>query len=279
MIKFLEKLFDKVEQGLTTKEKTFLVTVLLVISVAGIVLAVRYYRYIQKAPEFCNSCHLMEEAYSAWKQSGHRFIVCQDCHRLGIIEQNRLLVKFVFTTDRKTPEPHGNITPWQTCTQCHWDEANKQGAISVTHSIGHARHVSVENIACMDCHTRSIHAFRPDRNACLRCHKNWKIHGVGMEEASCMTCHPFSPRTPGEFIPDRERCLTCHRSSSKTSFPEKVPMARMNCYECHRPHHHIKPTDEDCLRCHTREVLLNKKVHRSNKKCISCHHPHRWLAR
>ena len=276
MIKFLERLFDKLDQGLTQKEKTVLVAIMLVISVIGIILAVRYYTYIQKNPEFCNSCHLMEEAYSAWKKSGHRFIVCQDCHRLGLVEQNRLLVKFVFTTERKTPEPHGNVTPWESCTHCHWEEAT-QGTLSVTKSTGHARHVTVEKLKCMDCHTRSVHAFRPDRNACLRCHKDWKIHGVGMEETSCMTCHPFSPKNPGSFIPDRERCLTCHRTSSRTSFPDKVPMARMNCYECHRPHHRIKPTDDDCLRCHTREVLDNKTVHHTQKKCTSCHFPHRWI--
>ena len=276
MIKFLERLFDKLDQGLSPKEKTVLVSIMLVISVIGIVLAVRYYTYIQKNPEFCNSCHLMEEAYTAWKQSGHRFIVCQDCHRLGIVEQNRLLIKFVFTTERKTPEPHGNVTPWESCTQCHWEEAT-QGALSVTKSTGHARHVTVEKLKCMDCHTRSVHAFRPDRNACLRCHKDWKIHGIGMEETSCMTCHPFSPRSAGSFIPDRERCLTCHRTSSRTSFPDKVPMARMNCYECHKPHHRIKPTDDDCLRCHTREVLDSRAVHRSGKHCTTCHVPHRWI--
>lgn len=276
MIKFLEKLFDKLDQGLSQKEKTVLVSIMLVISVIGIILAVRYYTYIQKNPEFCSSCHLMEEAYSAWKKSGHRFIVCQDCHRLGIIEQNRLLVKFVFTTDRKTPEPHGNVTPWESCTHCHWEEAT-QGGLNVTKSTGHARHVTVERLKCMDCHTRSVHAFRPDRNACLRCHKDWKIHGVGMEETSCMTCHPFSSKSAGGFIPDRQRCLTCHRESSKTAFPDKVPMARMNCYECHKPHHRIKPNDEDCLRCHTREVLASKPVHRQGKHCTVCHVPHRWI--
>jgi nitrate/TMAO reductase-like tetraheme cytochrome c subunit len=262
---------------LSSREKTVLISLLLFISVTGIILAVRYYDYIQKNPEFCNSCHLMEEAYTAWKQSGHRFVVCQACHQLGLIEQNRLLVKFVFSTDRKTPEPHGNITPWKACTNCHWDEA-AQGTISVTKSTGHARHINVERLACMDCHSRTIHAFRPDKASCLRCHKDWKIHGVGMEEVSCMTCHPFSPRKQGAFIPDRERCLSCHRASSKTAFPAKVPMARLNCYECHRPHTRIKPADDDCLRCHTREVLLNKPVHHTSKRCIDCHKPHRWIS-
>ena len=280
MYKLISKLFDRLERGLSPRDKTVLISLLLVISVLGIVLAVRYYNYIQKNPEFCNSCHLMEEAYTAWKLSGHRNIVCQECHQLGMIEQNRLLVKFIFTTDRKTPEPHGNETPWKACTRCHWDEA-AQGSVSVNKSTGHARHVFTEKLTCKDCHSRKVHAFRPDRDACLRCHKDWKIHGVGMEDISCLRCHAFSPKKQEAFIPDRERCLSCHRKSSKTSFPDKVPMARLNCYECHKPHARIKPTDEDCYRCHTREVLEahNPAAHRGNRSCKTCHIPHRWTAR
>jgi len=277
MIKFLENLFDKLDRGLSPRDKIILISIMLVISILGIILAVRYYTYIQKNPDFCSSCHLMEEAYTAWKLSGHRNIVCQNCHQLGIIEQNRLLIKFVFTTERKTPEPHGEATPWKTCVTCHWDEAS-QGATHVTKSTGHARHIAVEKLVCKDCHQRTVHSFRPDKQACLRCHKDWKIHGVGMEEVSCLMCHPFSPKKPGRFIPDRERCLSCHRASGKTLFPEKVPMARLNCYECHKPHNRIKPVDEDCLRCHTREVLDRKALHRSGGKCVACHHPHRWTA-
>jgi cytochrome c nitrite reductase small subunit len=245
------------------------------------VLAVRYYEYIQKNPEFCSSCHLMEEAYTSWKLSGHRNIVCQDCHKLGMIEQNRLLIKFVLTTDRKTREPHGNETPWKVCTTCHWDEA-AQGSLMVNKSTGHARHVFRETLACKGCHSRKVHAFRPDRGACLRCHQGWEIHGAGgagMEEISCLRCHAFSSKKQEAFIPDRNHCLSCHRKSLKSSFPDRVPMARLNCYECHKPHVRNKPNDEDCLRCHTPEVLNLKPVHTTGKHCTSCHVPHRWSAR
>lgn len=277
MYNFISKIIDKLERGLSTRDKVIIVSLMLVISVLGIVLAIRYYQYIQKNPEFCNSCHLMEDAYKAWKLSGHRNMVCQDCHRLGLVEQNRLLVKFVFTTDRKTPEPHGNETPWKTCTTCHWDSA-AQGSLTVNKSTGHARHVFMEKIACQGCHQRTVHSFRPDKDACLRCHKDWKIHGVGMEEISCLRCHAFSPRQPEPLIPDRKLCLSCHRKSSQITFPERAPMSRLNCYECHRPHARIKPNDADCLRCHTRGVLDEHAVHASEKPCTACHHPHTWKA-
>ncbi len=277
MYNFVAKIFDRLDRGLSPRDKLILVILLFAISVLGIVLAVRYYNYIQRSPEFCNSCHLMEDAYRAWKTSRHNHIVCQDCHQLGLLEQNRLLIKFVFTTDRSTPEPHGAETPWKTCTRCHWEEAS-QGSLTVKKSRGHARHVFMEKLSCVDCHSRKVHAFRPDKQACLRCHKDWKVHGIGMERVSCMTCHPFAAGKEGTFIPDRERCLSCHRNLRTATFPSKAPMARLNCYECHRPHTRIRPLDEDCLRCHTREVLARKSIHQTTRKCVSCHVPHRWIA-
>jgi cytochrome c nitrite reductase small subunit len=279
MYKIISKIIDKLEKGLGPREKVVIVSLMLIISVLGIVLGFRYYNFIQKDPDFCSSCHLMEEAYTAWKLSGHRHIVCQQCHQLGMMEQNALLIKFVFSEGRrKTREPHGNETPWKTCTKCHWDNA-AQGSPTVNKSTGHARHVFMEKLVCKDCHSRKVHSFMPNTDACLRCHKEWNIHGVGMEEISCLRCHAFSPKKKEVFNPDRDWCLTCHRKSLKTTFPDRVPMARLRCYECHKPHARIKPNDEDCLRCHTSEVLMLRRVHQSGKKCTNCHKPHIWSGR
>jgi len=278
MYKFVYKLIDRLDRGLSPRDKTILIAMLLVISVLGIVLAVRYYEYIQRNPKFCNSCHLMEEAYTAWKLSGHSNIVCQECHQLGLLEQNRLLITFVFTTERKAPEPHGAETPWKTCTACHWDQA-AQGSVTVNKSIGHARHIFSGKLDCRACHSRTVHAFRPDEHACERCHEGWGLHGV-RAEVTCLTCHPFSGKKQEEFIPQRANCLACHKKSSGTSFPADAPMARLTCYECHIPHDNCaRPTQDACLRCHTRAVLERKPIHRSGKKCVRCHVPHRWIAR
>ncbi|HAR44749.1 MAG TPA: hypothetical protein DCS05_00880, partial [Nitrospiraceae bacterium] len=70
MYKFIYKIIDRLDRGLSPRDKMVIVAMMLVISVLGIVLAVRYYDYIQKNPDFCSSCHLMEEAHRAWKLSG-----------------------------------------------------------------------------------------------------------------------------------------------------------------------------------------------------------------
>ena len=279
MFKFIYKIIDKLEQGLSSKEKSIFIALLLVISALSIVLSFRFYHYIQKGQDFCNSCHLMGEAYTAWKLSAHGNIICQDCHRLSLIEKNVLLIKFVFTADRKTPEPHGAATPWKTCMECHWDEA-AQGGLSVNKSSGHARHIFMEKLVCQDCHKRTVHAFRPDSGACGRCHQGREVHGLGKEQMSCLMCHPFlaKKQETARIDQNRDRCFACHKKISKTGFPEGVPMSRLHCYECHKPHRRVMPDDNDCLRCHSREVLAQKTVHKSDKHCKSCHVPHRWTA-
>lgn len=279
MYKFLSKIFDHLDRGLSPKEKMVLISLLLVISVLGIVVSIRYYNYIQKNPEFCSSCHFMGEAYTAWKLSGHNIIMCQECHQLGLLDQNRLLLKFVFTTGKKVIEPHGAVTPWKTCMKCHWDNA-AQGTLSVNRSMGHAGHIFMEKLSCVDCHSRSVHSFKPDDHACSRCHEGKEIHGVGKDKTTCLMCHPFSPKKQGNPILSHEMCLTCHRKSKKLVFAGNAPMSRLNCYECHKPHNCIdKPINRDCLRCHTSEVLARSAVHRSGKRCTNCHAAHRWTAR
>jgi len=279
MYKLLAKIFDHLDRGLSPREKIVLVSMLLVISALGMVVAVRYYNYIQKSPEFCSSCHSMGEAYTAWKLSGHNIIMCQECHQLGLLDQNRLLVKFVFTTGKKKPEPHGAVTPWKTCTKCHWDNA-AQGFLSVNKSTGHAGHILGEKLSCMDCHSRTVHSFKPDARACSRCHERKEIHGVRKGEMSCLLCHPFSPKKQEDPMPSREICIPCHRKSKKLNFAGNAPMSRLNCYECHKPHNCIeKPANRDCLRCHTSEVLARFAVHRTGRRCTACHAAHSWIAR
>src|SRR3990172_6575374 len=227
MYKFLIKIFDHLDRGLSPKEKIVIVSLLLVISALGIVVAVRYYNYIQKSPEFCSSCHTMGEAYTAWKLSGHNIIVCQECHQLGLLDQNRLLVKFVFTTGKNMPEPHGAVTPWKTCTKCHWDSA-AQGFISVNRSTGHAGHILGEKLLCRDCHSRTVHSFKPDSQACSRCHEGKEIHGVGKGKTSCLLCHPFPQKNLGDPIPSREICIQCHRKSKKLNFASNVQLFRFS---------------------------------------------------
>ena len=278
MYNLISKIFDKLERGLSPRDKAIIVSLMLIISVLGIVLAVRYYNYIQKNPEFCNSCHLMEEAYTAWKLSGHRNIVCQDCHQLGMIEQNRLLVKFVFTTNRKTPEPHGNETPWKTCTKCHWDEA-AQGSLTVNKSTGHARHVFMEKLHCKDCHSngRCIRSGRR-RTPVFAAIRIGRSTGSGWRISPASGAMPFRPknrkrssRTGSDACPVTGSRRKQH---SRTGCRWRGSTAMSATSRMHASSRRTR-TVSDVTRA---KCCMLKPVHDSTRHCASCHVPHRWTS-
>ncbi len=245
---------------------------LFLVSLTVIVVGYRYYRHTQVDPEFCLSCHLMKEAYKSWQKSRHSDIVCQTCHRLSLIEQNRLLVAFV-AGKRSVEETHGRERPWKACRECHLPDI-EQGAITDRKTFGHARHVFAKKIDCRECHRGEDHEFKPDSKACLRCHKDKLVHGLGMEGLQCLNCHTFSKTTSPKLLSEA-RCLNCHSNISK-----KGPMSALRCFDCHKPHGRIKLRGEDCLgRCHSHELEVGQhRLHMEKARidCLYCHRAHTW---
>ena len=244
---------------------------LLLISLTAIVVGYRYYRHTQENPEFCLSCHLMKEAYKSWQRSRHSDIVCQTCHRLSLFEQNRLLIAFV--AGKKTvKETHGRQKPWQACKECHFPDI-EQGAITDSKTFGHARHVFTKKINCSECHTGDIHEFRPVSDACVKCHKDRLVHGLGMEGLQCLNCHTFS-KEPSQKLVSEKRCLGCH-DISKTGV-----MSALRCFDCHKPHGAIKLKGSDCLgRCHSHELEVGQHrlhIEKAKVDCLYCHKAHTW---
>ncbi len=72
-----------------------IVILLLLMSVIGGVVGLRYYKHTREDPEFCVSCHMMKEAFRSWQMSKHRDFTCQVCHTMSIMEQNRMLIAYV----------------------------------------------------------------------------------------------------------------------------------------------------------------------------------------
>ncbi len=250
--------------------KGFVLALIALVSVLGIIVGYKYYRHTQDDPEFCMSCHMMKEAFNAWSRSGHRDIVCQKCHHLSLLEQNRLLVSFVAKGQTPFPETHGVKRPWSECRKCHIDEVY-QGSVTLRKSFGHAKHVFMQNIDCRVCHGASLHSFRPDEYACQNCHKDKGVHGIGMEAFSCLKCHSFSDKSPG--MVSKDKCLNCHK------VPDKGPMSGFQCHQCHKPHSKIKLKSEDCLgQCHSNEASVGQHDLHMKKKmqCLDCHKAHTW---
>jgi len=250
-------------------ETSHSVVILLAIIVIGIIFFTghRYYQFTKNDPNYCDLCHVMKESYKGWQESAHRNTVCQVCHSMSLISQNRLLFSYIFAK-KDLKDRHGREAAWESCSACHL-ETVKQGAVSPRKSYGHARHVFMEKIACKDCHTADMHNFKPDERNCIKCHNDKLIHGIGMEGFACLNCHIYGEVTA---MPKKERCLVCHKE-----IPEKGPMSNLECQKCHKPHGRIKPTADDCMiNCHINQGTIGRHDRHMNISCLECHRAHTW---
>jgi hypothetical protein len=251
-----------------------IVILLLLISVVGGILGIRYYNYTKENPQFCGTCHMMQESFRSWEMSAHRDIICQECHRMSILEQNRLLVTYVMTGyTSPQEEEHGTVEPWRSCRDCHVQEA-KQGSVTMRKSYGHARHVFMEDIGCMECHYTDLHNFGPNQDACRECHGDKLVHGLGMEGLTCLRCHNFGEETR-EMVSD-SKCLECHGDIPRQGYP----MSGIHCFECHKPHGQLKLKSVDCLgKCHGGEARVGQHglhLDKTDLQCLDCHEAHTW---
>jgi hypothetical protein len=234
----------------------------------------RYYEYTQVDSDFCISCHVIQEAYVDMQIGKHRDMICQKCHEIGILEQNKRLGTYIATGKNPVSLAHGRITPWQKCQTCH-EEAISQGAVTPTKAYGHAKHVLDRKAGCKICHLSSKHAFSPDESSCLKCHTDKEVHGLTMDDFSCLKCHRFSQRTIA-MIP-REKCMACH-----SSMPQKGAMATFPCHFCHKPHKNEKPNSASCTaECHRSQLSIGQHgLHTKNSiECMYCHKAHIWTVK
>jgi len=252
--------------------KGFILAAFFFIAVLAVISGYRYYEYRQEDPNFCVSCHSMKEAFTEWQRGKHRDVLCQQCHQLSMFEQNQLLVAFVLRGNQKGfAQTHGREKPWKECRKCHMENIS-QGSVSLRKSYGHAKHVFMQNIECKTCHSGALHNFRPNESACMGCHKDKNVHGVGMEAFSCLECHSYSEKAPS-MIP-KDRCLKCH-----ADVPAKGAMSGLLCLQCHKPHGKIIPTSAICTaECHSNEASVGQHGFHLKKglSCIDCHKAHSW---
>jgi nitrate/TMAO reductase-like tetraheme cytochrome c subunit len=184
------KIADRLE-GLMEHVTGIVLVAIAVVTVLGLLTGYRYYNYTQDEPQYCVSCHLMQEAFREWQRGQHSHVVCQQCHRLTILEQNKLLAAYVLKGNQPLAQTHGREKPWNACRDCHSYEMS-QGSLTLEKSFGHARHALINKIQCKICHKISTHNFRPNESACGKCHKDKGVHLANTDSFSCLVCHPFS---------------------------------------------------------------------------------------
>jgi cytochrome c nitrite reductase small subunit len=109
-----------------------------------------------ESPDFCASCHVMEEQHTAWRHAGaHRSIRCVDCHLPNDNPARHYLWKsidgmkdvIVFHSgtvpETITLSKHGQRTVQANCVSCHHE------AVSAMDSTR----------TCWQCHRQTSHGF------------------------------------------------------------------------------------------------------------------------
>lgn len=265
-----KKLKDIIKAVAHKVEPSHPVLIPVALGVIGLILfnGHKLYQFTRTDPQYCQLCHVIKEPVRDWEKSAHRHSVCQDCHSMNLVSQNKLLLSYITARDKKEiKQQHGRETPWKSCNACHL-ETVRQGGVTLRKSYGHARHVFMEKIDCYKCHTGEKHNFTPDEKKCLTCHKDKGVHGMGMESFACLSCHVYGEKAS---MPQKKRCLVCH-----TNVPTQGPMSAIECQRCHKPHGKIRPTQKECVACHANQSSIGRHDRHMDISCLRCHTAHTW---
>ena len=251
-----------------------------VLVIMGSVVAWRGNEYIEHDPKFCLSCHNMASAFNRWDLSAHNKIECHACHIPNTIGNIKQL--WVQTTERPETIIHHADIDRSVCEKCHASGAGSPSKWSkIVETPGHRVHTVKARIECVQCHSTSVHLFKPPKELCVGCHKQITLKAAGsMSEMHCMQCHPFLAQDARRSLnPDRAACLDCHakRQVGTESFPVKAPM-RWDCGKCHKPHEKLHLANADCVRCHDAITEGLHKVKAHVDDCMGCHKPHGWTS-
>ncbi len=231
---------------------------------------IHFYNYTQEDPNFCRSCHIMEQSWDRWATSEHKDVGCHSCHQQSALAGARLILDFTFG-DFERVERHATI-PDAACEKCH--ESGNPAWLQVAATAGHQVHAEKQNIACTKCHSVTLHRFEAPGPICNICHEEKHMEISGMAAMHCTTCHQYLVEEE-RLLPHRKGCLDCHLALTDegVTWPVDAPM-QYPCGDCHKPHQQAEPT-VDCLSCHTMEGMHVKGEHRSSQ-CQVCHQPHGW---
>ncbi len=129
----------------------------MVVAVAGMVFAGTGY-VMAESPEFCGSCHSMEQAFSTWETSNHKHLDCTDCH----LPQGNLAIKLVTKTQTGMNDVYHEVL------------RDYPATMSVS-----SKGKSIVEENCLRCHQSTVEntAMAAGGQDCTKCHRGL-VHGI-----------------------------------------------------------------------------------------------------
>jgi hypothetical protein len=263
--------------------------------------------YMEHNNDFCMSCHVMGDAWTAFQQSEHRKLECHQCHRQSQLANARQL--YFWIAERPTEIPKHAGVPTRICSECHVQSRADSGWKRIVRTAGHRLHMesdssTLKEIACVTCHGQEVHRFKPVDKTCgqSNCHatKDTKIvlgNMAGQTSQHCTSCHTFTRVVPENISMDSTRqylkptagpksCFGCHQMKDKLKGFDVADDKGHNgvCGTCHNPHTQTqtKQAYTSCASsgCHSdlasKSPFHAKSGKHGSESCGQCHQAHSW---
>jgi cytochrome c nitrite reductase small subunit len=135
------------------KRKKFLVLSIVVLAGFGCLAAIATPKLLSvtSTPQFCNSCHVMDDEYETWFMTGvHRTIECVDCHLPNDNIFRHLIWKGIDGTR--------DVIYFHTATYAEPIEISRRGKGFIKAN-------------CMRCHEGVVSRIATDGRDCWSCHR------------------------------------------------------------------------------------------------------------
>lgn len=158
------------------------------------------------------------------------------------------------------------------CQRCHHSSPEQglamlRAFLSGKQPGGKEKHAEVKLGSCAACHLS--HDRRWPQIEGSRGHR---VH-VERQRIECVTCHAQAMHG---FTPPVQTCKGCHGDHAI----QAVGMQQLHCFACHNflsRDEGLRPTRQDCLRCHRESGLHPGRFSDAAPMqfdCAACHHPH-----
>ncbi|MCL6472691.1 MAG: NapC/NirT family cytochrome c [Firmicutes bacterium] len=245
-------------------------------------------------PDFCKSCHEMEPAYEAWKESIHEEVDCNTCHYpgfVGFFKQKAALVSHIYYHFTKSYGQTGGSPTINadsslskaidnnSCLKCHTPKRviTPRRTLVMNHNI----HIE-KGINCTTCHNRAGHPGSAgyktfiSMQGCFRCHG---LSKSAIAPGRCTACHPKSFNIiPSSGELDHQTGTWLHGDHGKNALKDIGPCMMCHqksfCTGCHGVEvpHPEKFKKENHGEIGTKNPEVCRKCHRQSDFCNSCHH-------
>jgi len=255
----------------------------------------------RSSPEYCGSCHELEDAYNSWTGSVHNVnaeglsVACIECHlpprdnylkytcsriKTGAKDALKHYFSDDFDAEKLRKEVREHMPP-ERCLRCHGNlvAEPRNGAIRIAHTESLAK-LDSEHHTCLACHERlhspkAVPAARKkyelaDNSFCYVCHINWEqeefVESHRRAGVACWDCHGISEAhmDDEEHMTPPDIMFTKEKANASCMTADCHPRPEMEEEMGHKPFFAGATDLKQCTDCHG-EHRLNERKRRWDK--------------